>query len=110
MKNTRMVPLRRIDRGWLMFVTSITVGLVSLVGLIFWGYRFEINTVRSDLTPAIKAKLVALNVKPRAVELTSEMAIRVRNAIKQEDYSTADKIAAAVLASSHIENWRFYPY
>jgi tetratricopeptide (TPR) repeat protein len=110
MKNTRMVPLRRIDRGWLMFVTSITVGLVSLVGLIFWGYRFEINTVRSDLTPAINAKLVALNVKPRAVELTSEMAIRVRNAIKQEDYSTADKIAAVVLASSHIENWRFYPF
>ena len=45
-----------------------------------------------------------------AVELTSEMAIRVRNAIKKEEYSTADKIAAAVLASSHIENWRFYPF
>jgi hypothetical protein len=92
-------------------VLTAIVGLASLAASLFCGHGFEANAAAgSNLADEINAKVSTLIVKPRSVELTSEKAIRVRNAIKQEDYSTADKIIASVLASSHIENWRFYPF
>ena len=49
-------------------------------------------------------------VKPRNIELTSEKAARARNAIKHGDLAAAAKIVADVLADSHLQNWRFYPF
>lgn len=90
---------------------AVIVVLASLAGLFFCGLLGEaIAAINPNLTNEINAKLSALIVKPRTIELTSEKASRARNAIKQEDYSTADKIVASVLADSHVENWRFYPF
>lgn len=62
------------------------------------------------MTNEINAKFSALIVTPRTIELTSEKAARVRDAIKHEDYSTADRIVASVRADSRLQNWRFYPF
>ena len=110
MKSTPMALRQHLGSRRPLLVACAIVGLTSLASLFFCGQGLEANAASSNLTDEINAKLAALNVKPRTVELTSEKAIRVRNAIKQEDYSTADKIVASVLASSHIENWRFYPF
>jgi tetratricopeptide (TPR) repeat protein len=112
MKSTQMALPRHIGRRRLSFVARAIVGLISLAlaSLFFCGQGLEANAASSNLTEEINAKLAALNVEPHAVELTSEKAIRVRHAIKQEDYSTADKIVASVLASSRVEHWRFYPF
>jgi tetratricopeptide (TPR) repeat protein len=92
-------------------VLTIIVCLASLAGPFFCGHGFAANAAAgSNLADEINAKVSALIDKPRTVELTSEKAISVRNAIKQEDYSTAENIVASVLASSHVENWRFYPF
>lgn len=101
---------RWINYRRLIVAIGVAAGLVALVGLICWKYGVKRNAASLDLTATIDSKLAILNVKPRTFELTSEKAIRVRNAIKQEDFSTADRVASAVLANSHIENWRFHPF
>lgn len=63
-----------------------------------------------DVTDEAKARIAALNLKPRTLELTSEKAVRARNAIKRDDFATADAIIATALAQSRIETWRFFPF
>jgi tetratricopeptide (TPR) repeat protein len=63
-----------------------------------------------DVTDDVKARIAALNLKPRTMELTSEKALRARNAIKQEDFAAADKIIATALTQSRVETWRFFPF
>jgi hypothetical protein len=97
-------------RRWPRPIAGAAVGLASLIGSSYWTTAAEDFPGRSDLVPAIEAKLAALNIKPRTVEMTSELARKARAAIKREDYATAGQITAAVLANSQIENWRFYPF
>lgn len=63
-----------------------------------------------DVTDEVKARIAALNLKPRTIELTSEKALRARNAIKHDDFATADEIIAAALKQSRVETWRFFPF
>lgn len=63
-----------------------------------------------DVTDEVKARIAALNLKPRTLELTSEKALRARNAIKRDDFATVDAIIATALAQSRIETWRFFPF
>jgi tetratricopeptide (TPR) repeat protein len=94
-----------------LFAISTIAILASVAALYLYGYRPYANAAASSyLAHEINTKLSALITKPRTVELTSEKAIRARHAIKQEDYSTAEKIIASVLTSSRVENWRFYPF
>ncbi len=93
------------------FAIAAVAVAVSLAGLLFYRDRLGATTGASGgMANEINAKVSALIVTPRTIELTSEKAARVRDAITREDYSTADKIVASVLASSRIENWRFYPF
>lgn len=64
----------------------------------------------AELKDAIAGKIAALNLPTRTVELPTEKARHVRDAIERGDFATADKIFAAVLSSSHVWNWRFYPF
>jgi hypothetical protein len=94
-----------------LFAISTIAILASVAALYLYGYRpYAKAAATSYLAHEINTKLSALIKKPRTVELTSEKAIRARHAIKQEDYSTAEKIIASVLTSSRVENWRFYPF
>ena len=63
-----------------------------------------------DVTDEVKARIAALNLKPRTMELTSEKALRARNAIKRDDFATADTIIATALTQSRVETWRFFPF
>ena len=54
--------------------------------------------------------LAKLGLKPRTTESIAEKAFRVRTAIKHSDFSTARQIAGQILASSHLQNWRYYPF
>ncbi|HVY19413.1 MAG TPA: hypothetical protein VHA70_04940 [Bauldia sp.] len=58
----------------------------------------------------IAATVASLKIPARTVELPTEKARRLREAIKVGDYAAADKIYADVLAGSRIESWRFYPF
>jgi len=91
-------------------VAGIAVGVALLVGLFFLSRGHFQSSAIAGLTSTLDEETAKLNIAPRTIELTSEKAMRVRNAIAHEDYSTASKITADVLASSHLQNWRFYPF
>jgi tetratricopeptide (TPR) repeat protein len=92
-----------------MLVIVIAVTCLVCVTLGLTGYATRPSATSTQLR-AIEAEVAKLVVKPRRFELTSEKALRVRNAIKQGDYATARRIVADVLANSHLQNWRFYPF
>ena len=98
-----------INRGWLI-VARVALGIVVATGLAVWRHGFESNNARASVASAVDQKTALLNLKPRTVELPSEKARRVRDAIVHQDYATANKITADVLAASHLESWRFYPF
>ncbi|HEX3441899.1 MAG TPA: hypothetical protein VHT93_16285 [Pseudolabrys sp.] len=90
-------------------VATIAIAVLMRVALGLVGFPTRPSPTSAQLR-AIDSEVAELVVKPRRFELTSEKAIRVRNAIKQGDYATAGRIAADVLANSHVQNWRFYPF
>ena len=77
---------------------------------IYIGRGSDQKSLSSEIATAINDETATLNIKPRTIELTSEKATRARSAIKQGDYATASKITAEVLATSGLQNWRFYPF
>lgn len=79
-------------------------------GLIFLVAQPPRGSGHADLRAAINDQIAKLNVEPRKIELTSEKAQRVRNAIKHDNFRAANEIVADVLANSHLQNWRFYPF
>jgi tetratricopeptide (TPR) repeat protein len=71
----------------------------------------------SPISPLARAETTgteqaaALHVKTSSSEESpSEKARRARSAIKRGDYSTAREIADDVLANTHLQSWRFYPF
>ena len=92
----------------------LAVGLVVVVALVagvfFLNRGYNQSSAAAGLTNTIDEEAAKLTVKPRTIELTSEKALRVRNAIKHEDYATAGKMISDVLAASQLQNWRFYPF
>lgn len=88
--------------------TRVALAALSLAALL--GSGFVVQAAGRDYADEVKARIAALNLKPRAIELTSEKALRVRNAIKQEDFATADSIISTALASSRVETARFFPF
>jgi tetratricopeptide (TPR) repeat protein len=95
----------------IVLVAGIVVGMTFLAGgLIFLGDRLLQDPGRPNLAAVINDKTASLNVEPRTVELTSEKAARVRNAIKHDDFTAANGIVRGVLANSRLQNWRFYPF
>jgi hypothetical protein len=95
----------------ILVTAGIAVAAVLFVeGAIFGGGRVLHNLGRTDQAAAIDDKIATLNVEPRTIELTSEKATRVRNAIKNGDFTAAREITTGVLAESHLQNWRYYPF
>lgn len=93
------------------FIIAAVAVSASLAGLFFYRDRLGATAgATANTATEINDKVSALIVSPRTIELTSEKAIRARDAIRQGNYSTADRITASVLANSRIENWRFYPF
>jgi tetratricopeptide (TPR) repeat protein len=91
---------------------SVTISVVSLlaVGLLLIRSNPWQSTGSVVATTAVKAELATLHSKSPAVELTPEKSTRVRIAISHGDFRTARQIIATVLAASHLQNWRFYPF
>jgi tetratricopeptide (TPR) repeat protein len=99
-----MVDFAAPNRTRLLFAGAAVVVAVA-AGLMLAG---ELRP--GSATAAISDDAVKLSVAPRTIELTSEKAMRAREAIKHDDYATAGKIVAEVLAKSTLQNWRFYPF
>jgi tetratricopeptide (TPR) repeat protein len=101
-----------IARTRLFLVASATISVVSLVAVAscFAGGKPDQDSASARVAIAINDETAKLNIKPRTIELTSEKAMRVRNAIKREDYSVAKQITADIVASSRLQNWRYYPF
>lgn len=98
---------KRRFRMLLAAIFAISIAAFVTVRLALKG-RWHSETI--GLAVTIDKEAADLEGKPRTIELTSEKARRVRNAIKTGDYSTAAKIVVNVLANSHLQNWRFYPF
>jgi hypothetical protein len=62
------------------------------------------------LSALVAQELQALGVKPKTAVLPSDQAYEAALAIKHGDYESAGRIAEAVLASSHMHSWHFYPF
>lgn len=92
----------------LFLAVDVAVGI--LVGIFLWRQHGGDGANAAGLESVIDAKIAALNLPQRTTELPTETARHVRGAIKHGDYAAADKIYADVLASSHLESWRFYPF
>ena len=96
----------------LVIAVSVVMGVASL--LFLWALLHDSGpgsvANASRIAANIRAASARLNVKPRTVELVSEKAMRARVAIAQGDFATAHRIAAAVLAGSRQQIWRFYPF
>jgi tetratricopeptide (TPR) repeat protein len=93
-------------------IAGVAIGVAAFVAVswIYLGRGRDQNSASAGVANTINQETAKLNVKRRTIELTSEKATRVRNAIKHADYSTTNSIAAEVLANSHLQNWRFYPF
>lgn len=94
----------------LLAAAVIAIGSLAAVVVIFHGRGGGQDIAPNAAATVVEQRVAELDVKPRTFELTSEKAIRVRNAIKAGDYATAKQISADVLANSHMQNWRFYPF
>src|SRR5208282_1252390 len=92
-------------RSRLFLIVSIAIGVAAHIAVasIFIGRGPEQNSASARLTSAINEETAKLDVKPRTIELTSEKAMRVRNAIKHGDFPTARQITADVLGNSHLQ-------
>jgi tetratricopeptide (TPR) repeat protein len=88
---------------------KIILPLAAILVAAILGLAPAAQAAGRDVTDEVKARIAALNLKPRTMELTSEKALRARNAIKQDDFATADKIIATALQQSRVETWRFFP-
>jgi tetratricopeptide (TPR) repeat protein len=89
-----------------LFLASIVIGLASIAE----AYSAEPGPAAAQLASTIAEETAKLNLPPRTTELTSEQAIRVRQAISQGDFTVARHITADVLANSQLQNWRYYPF
>ena len=100
------------SRSRSLLTAGILVGVAALVAiaLVFAGRGPDKKSASTTLEIAIDEATAKLVAKPGAIESTQQKAMRVRNAIKQGDYATADRITADVLANSHLQPWRFYPF
>jgi tetratricopeptide (TPR) repeat protein len=90
--------------------SAIVIAAIINTCLISAGRSAEQDPDAVRLRTTIDEKTATLSLRPRSAELLSEKAMRVRNLIKQAQYASAQKAITDVLASSHLENWRFYPF
>jgi hypothetical protein len=86
--------------------TAVAIAAISLAAA-GWPYGDE-RALAAEVTDTGNASDPS-RIKPRTIELTSEKAARVRNAIKQGDFATARRITDEVLASSKLTSWRHHP-
>jgi hypothetical protein len=64
---------------------------------------------QASLAKMIAEDTARLGVEPHKVQLTTEKAAAVRDAVRRGDYTTADRIGAEVLAHSTLQPWSYYP-
>ncbi len=64
----------------------------------------------ANFSPVVQEELAKLNIPTPSAPPAYETALRVRSAIKRQDYGTAHQLAARSLAQSHVEPWTFHPF
>jgi tetratricopeptide (TPR) repeat protein len=65
---------------------------------------------RQSVAALVAQRLASLQVPARKAILPSDLAWQAEAAIKHGDFATASRIAGAVLASSKLTGWGFYPF
>ena len=98
-----------IDRFWLAVIAVAAISVALVVGWRSYGDEFGAQVFRVLLAERT-SPIPTLDVPKRTVELPTETARRVRDAIRRDDFATAGKIAANTLAESRMTGWRFYPF
>jgi len=65
---------------------------------------------RQSVAALVAQRLASLRVPTKKAVLPSDLAVQAEGAIKHGDFAAASRIANAVLASSKLTGWRFYPF
>jgi tetratricopeptide (TPR) repeat protein len=68
------------------------------------------ETPGARVAALVAQRVASLQVPPKKAILPSDVALQAYDSIKLGDFATADRIAQAVLASSKLTGWRFYPF
>jgi membrane associated rhomboid family serine protease len=68
------------------------------------------NGVDPVLAAMVAQESAKLDAKPKTVVVPSDQSYEALIAIRRGDYATANRIASEVLARSHLQRWRFYPF
>jgi tetratricopeptide (TPR) repeat protein len=69
-----------------------------------------VHGAEQALAALVAERVAEFSIKPKTAVLPTDLALEAATAIKQGDYSKADRIARDVLARSQMEAWRFYPF
>jgi hypothetical protein len=62
------------------------------------------------LAALIAERVAEFSIKPKTAVLPTDLSMEAATAIRQGDYSKADRISHDVLARSQLQSWRFYPF
>jgi tetratricopeptide (TPR) repeat protein len=68
------------------------------------------NGIDPVLAAMVAQERAKLDAKPKTVVVPSDQSYDALIAIRRGDYVTANRIATEVLAQSHLQRWRFYPF
>ncbi|HTW75626.1 MAG TPA: hypothetical protein VMD56_11970 [Steroidobacteraceae bacterium] len=70
------------------------------------------DATRADqaLALMVSLRMMDLGIRPKTVQLPTDLSLEEALAIRQGDYHRANRLAAAVLARSSIQGWSFQPF
>jgi tetratricopeptide (TPR) repeat protein len=107
-----LVLSKHLSGSRLLVVASLAIALASLTAVVFM--LLDRGSAERPAAASVEALVdearAKLSLPRRSVELTSEKAMRARNAIRQGDYATAHVIATEVLTRSRLQDWSFEPF
>jgi hypothetical protein len=90
---------------------------ISLLILIVWALLDAPTSLSAEqpgdeeaIAGLIAQRTAELAIKPKSAVTPSDLALEATVAIKNGDYTKAERMAEDVLARSRLENWRFYPF
>ena len=106
----RVAAKARLPRSAPPATGAVGVAFMIGIGIVSSACGAEQDADAARLRTTINEKTAILNLKPRSADLPSVKAMRVRNLIKQGEYASAGQDVSEVLTSSHLENWRYYPF
>lgn len=101
-----------VGRAGAALIGALCIGIATIASFlpVAEAGAAEPDADAARVAAAINEKPAKLVSQPHTIELLPEKAMHVRLAIQRDDFATARQTVADMLAASHMQNWRFYPF